>query len=103
MSNKDCDREMRIRGMDNPCKDRNSFIVGATKINIQDVCDRAGTPTGEGTLCRSNQPFRVVTCTHQGGSSRRPCNYRANQSMRYIVINCRDNLPVHYERGDIYI
>ncbi|XP_015194688.1 angiogenin-4-like [Lepisosteus oculatus] len=102
MSVKDCNTAMSQRCLNKPCKEMNSFILDATTNQIQDVCDKAGTPLGEGNLRQSTQPFQVVTCKHSGGSSRPPCQYKGSKSTRYIVIGCdADKFPVHFEEGII--
>ncbi|XP_018592605.2 angiogenin-4-like, partial [Scleropages formosus] len=82
------------------CKKVNTFVVSATKNQLKAVCDKAGSPYGEG-LRISNQPFFVITCTLMGGSDRPPCEYRGNKSTRKIVISCENKLPVHYDEGII--
>uniref|UniRef100_A0A8C9R328 Ribonuclease A-domain domain-containing protein n=1 Tax=Scleropages formosus TaxID=113540 RepID=A0A8C9R328_SCLFO len=84
------------------CKKVNTFVVSATKNQLKAVCDKAGSPYGEG-LRISNQPFFVITCTLMGGSDRPPCEYRGNKSTRKIVISCENKLPVHYDEGDVNV
>nr|XP_060639021.1 ribonuclease-like [Anolis sagrei ordinatus] len=93
-----CDAMMQKRDLTKPqCKEVNSFIH-ETKNNIIDVCGNGGEPYGD-RLRRSKKQFSVTTCKLKGGSTRPPCNYRENKSERYIVIACRDKLPVHYDEG----
>ncbi|MBN3325439.1 ANG4 protein, partial [Atractosteus spatula] len=101
MSVKDCNTEMSQRCMDNPCKEKNSFIIDATKKLIQEVCDKGGMPVG-GDLRQSTSPFQVLTCKHKGGSTRPPCEYSGVKSSRYIVIGCNaEKFPVHFDESII--
>ncbi|KAJ8337822.1 hypothetical protein SKAU_G00367880 [Synaphobranchus kaupii] len=107
MAKRDCKSKMNFinhRYYNNRCKEVNSVIAGPNKNAINAVCDKAGKAyPKEGKVLRiSLQQFRVITCTHMGGSDRPPCDYRASNSMRFIVIACnKDKLAVHYEEGDI--
>ncbi|KAJ8337825.1 hypothetical protein SKAU_G00367910 [Synaphobranchus kaupii] len=106
MAKRDCAQKMNFinhRYYNNRCKDVNSVIAGPNTDAINAVCDHAGEPYPKGgrVLRKSLLQFRVITCTHMGGSDRPPCDYRASDSMRYIVIDCEDNLAVHYEEGNI--
>uniref|UniRef100_A0A8D0DME2 Ribonuclease A-domain domain-containing protein n=1 Tax=Salvator merianae TaxID=96440 RepID=A0A8D0DME2_SALMN len=94
-----CDSLMSRRGLTRPqCKEVNTFIHD-TKRQIQGVCAEEGVPFGN--LRRSRQHFRVITCTHKGGSTRPPCEYKENRSPRYIVITCESGWPVHYDESQI--
>uniref|UniRef100_A0A8D0G2L3 Ribonuclease A-domain domain-containing protein n=1 Tax=Sphenodon punctatus TaxID=8508 RepID=A0A8D0G2L3_SPHPU len=93
-----CNKIMDMRGLTNPCKEVNTFIHGSKK-QIQAVCGDGGVPYNG--LRRSLDPFRVTTCTLQGGSTRPPCEYRENNSPRYIVIGCEGEWPVHYDESQI--
>ncbi|MBN3270479.1 ANGI protein, partial [Polyodon spathula] len=104
MSVQMCDSVMTRRSLVNPCKQTNSFIINAIKNDIIAVCKEAGKPyiTRDGRNLRiSSKPFTVVTCNRKGGSNKPPCNYRGNRSTRNIVIDCVNDLPVHYEEGII--
>ncbi|KAJ8337821.1 hypothetical protein SKAU_G00367870 [Synaphobranchus kaupii] len=106
MAKRDCKSKMNFinhRYYNNRCKDLNSVIAGPNTDAINAVCDKAGEPYPKKgrVLRKSLQQFRVITCTHMGGSDRPPCDYRASDSMRFIVIACEDKLAVHYEEGKI--
>ncbi|XP_015687069.2 ribonuclease-like [Protobothrops mucrosquamatus] len=95
-----CNKMMQKRGMTKPkCKEVNSFIH-TTKNNIIDVCGTGGVAIDD-RLRRSNKQFQVTTCKMKGSSTKPPCDYRENTSLRYIVIACENGLPVHYEEGQI--
>lgn len=90
-----CEAIMSQRGLTRPeCKEVNTFIH-ASKNRIKAVCGKGGKPYGK--LRISNQHFKVTTCKLQGGSKRPPCHYREDRSPRYIVIDCRGGLPIHYD------
>uniref|UniRef100_A0A8D0G8C9 Ribonuclease A-domain domain-containing protein n=1 Tax=Sphenodon punctatus TaxID=8508 RepID=A0A8D0G8C9_SPHPU len=92
-----CNTMMQRRGLTKPeCKEVNTFIHGSKK-QIRAVCGDRGVPYNG--LRRSLQHFRVTTCTLQGGSPRPPCEYRENNSPRYIVIGCEGEWPVHYDEN----
>ncbi|XP_062813163.1 angiogenin-2-like [Anolis carolinensis] len=87
----------RRQHYDNP---RSNGPDNDTKNNIISVCGSGGEPYGT-RLRRSKKQFSVTTFKLTGASTRPPCNYRENKSNRYIVIACDNNLPVHYDEGQI--
>ncbi|XP_026576409.1 ribonuclease-like isoform X1 [Pseudonaja textilis] len=96
-----CNKMMQRRGMTQPkCKEVNTFIHD-TKNKIIAVCGDGGEAINN-RLRRSKKQFRVTTCKMKGSSTKPPCDYRENESPRYIVIACENGLPVHYEEGQIY-
>ncbi|XP_070623390.1 ribonuclease-like [Erythrolamprus reginae] len=100
VGDKYCNKMMQKRGMTKPkCKEVNSFIHD-TKKNIIDVCGDGGEAI-DSRLRRSKEQMRVTTCKMKGSSTKPPCDYRENNSPRYIVIACENGLPVHYEEGQI--
>ncbi|XP_026576436.1 ribonuclease-like [Pseudonaja textilis] len=96
-----CNEIMQKRGLSGPkCKMMNTFIHD-TKKKIIDVCGNQGVPF-RGRLRRSKAQFQVTTCKTTGFLDKPPCYYREDASSRYIVIVCKNGLPVHYEEGKNY-
>ncbi|XP_026543867.1 ribonuclease-like [Notechis scutatus] len=96
-----CNKIMQKRGLSSPkCKMMNTFIHDMKK-KIIDVCGNQGVPF-RGRLRRSKAQFQVTTCKAKRFSDKPPCYYREDASPRYIVIVCKNGLPVHYEEGKNY-
>uniref|UniRef100_A0A8C6XCF3 Ribonuclease A-domain domain-containing protein n=1 Tax=Naja naja TaxID=35670 RepID=A0A8C6XCF3_NAJNA len=96
-----CNKIMQKRGLSSPkCKMMNTFIHD-TKQKITDVCGDQGVPLS-GRLRHSMAQFWVTTCKVKGFSDTPPCDYREDASPRYIVIVCKNGLPVHYEEDKNY-
>ncbi|ETE58891.1 Angiogenin, partial [Ophiophagus hannah] len=93
-----CNKIMQSHGLSSPkCKMMNTFIHDM-KQKITDVCGDQGVPF-RGRLWCSKVQFWVTTCKAKGFSDNPPCDYREDASPRYIVIVCKNGLPVHYEEG----
>ncbi|XP_048879787.1 uncharacterized protein LOC125748041 [Brienomyrus brachyistius] len=85
----------------NKCKVINTFIITDSKNSIKDVCDKGGEDYCEDgkILTKSIKHFQVVICTIKNQNAVYPhCDYRQQESSRYIVIACIKGLPVHYEK-----
>uniref|UniRef100_A0A8C8TPH5 Ribonuclease pancreatic n=2 Tax=Peromyscus maniculatus bairdii TaxID=230844 RepID=A0A8C8TPH5_PERMB len=94
-----CDSMMRQRGLNSPCKGRNTFIHG-NKNSIKAVCGENGNPY-KNNLRISISKFQVTTCRLTRVSFGRWCLYRASRDFRRIVIACENGLPVHFEESII--
>ncbi|XP_030251614.1 ribonuclease-like [Sparus aurata] len=97
-----CDHEMGRRRLtkssdSNLCRDTNTFIGdSAGRINL--ICGGAGAPYG-GNFTRSLQPFPITICNLKNENARQPhCQYRGRADTRYLVIQCEQGYPVHFER-----
>ncbi|XP_020773324.1 ribonuclease-like 3 [Boleophthalmus pectinirostris] len=106
MSRTRCDAVMGDRRItetnSNECKETNTFIDAGTN-EINRVCNRAGAPYQNSARLRvSNQPFPLVICSRRRNKYYPHCQYRGSSTTRYIVIECENGFPVHFER-DVYV
>uniref|UniRef100_A0A3B3RCM0 Ribonuclease A-domain domain-containing protein n=2 Tax=Paramormyrops kingsleyae TaxID=1676925 RepID=A0A3B3RCM0_9TELE len=91
-----------INEKQNKCKVINTFIITDSKNSITDVCDKGGEDYCKNgkKFQKSIKRFQVVTCTVKNENAAYPyCDYRQQESSRYIVVACENGLPVHYENG----
>ncbi|XP_063042897.1 ribonuclease-like 3 [Engraulis encrasicolus] len=93
-------RKISVSDDNKECKEANTFIL-ATTNHINVVCNKAGTPyKGRANLRKSNQPFWVVNCKADVQGRRLPrCSYKGGTARVYVVLDCAEGYPVHYETG----
>ncbi|XP_072573299.1 ribonuclease-like [Paramormyrops kingsleyae] len=91
-------KERSINLKEKKCKKTNTFIVNVNESQITDVCGNAGYK--DHNQRKSKKRFQLINCTLIEPTTYPTCNYTGQKADKCIMIECKNDQPVHFVRGE---